>query len=415
MSSLVLIAITHRSAPLRVLERVALDGGSSDAVAAVIRAMRGVEEAAVVATCNRTELYVVSDNTFSRPLLEALSVLTGAPLADVAGAATVAVDDEASLHLFQVAAGLESRIVGDRQVLGQVRAAAARAAASGTAGPRLAALFQWAAASARRVHRQHLDTVPPSLARIVLDGVASPGALRAPVLVLGAGDMASAVTTELANRHMPYRVAARRPEAAARLTRHPQDVVPFDRVRDELVHADLVVCATSAPEPVVTVADVIHAMARRHGRQLTILDIAMPRNVQPGAAGVTGVTLCDLDSLAAGHPDPHARRSAHAVSEEHARYQEWLAGRASAALIAALHERVHAVCLLEAHRVIGDRPEADRLAHLIAGKLLHGPTLRTKELTARGDEVGIRALAEAFGVDRPAAGLPPAPRPHVRA
>lgn len=407
MTTVQLVAITHRNAPLHVLERTALDRRSADAMAAKLRAMRGVEEATVLATCNRTELYLLSRTTDSWPWLAELSTLTGAPLCDLAGAATLAVDDRASLHLFRVAAGLESRIVGERQILRQVRLAAARAAATGTAGPELDALFQRAVAAARRIHRQRPDTVTPSLARTALDAVTSPGPTLAPVLVLGAGALAGAFTTELARRHLPYRVAARQLEQAVRLTRHPQDAVTFDRVSDELGHTDLVVCATSAPKPVISISDVVHAMSRRPSRPLTILDVAMPRNVDPDAAGVPDVTLRDLDGFKADAPCPHAHHPGQLVLEEHARYESWLAGRSAAALIADLHTQVHALVLSEAKRVLGDSPGTDRLAHRAAAKLVHGPTQQIKDLTAQGDDIGIANLVRSCLA---AAGTDPADR-----
>lgn len=418
MSTITLIAFTHRTAPLPILERLAFDPGSADAAAAVLCAMRDVEEAVVLSTCNRTEVYLAGDGVDSEPCIEALAMSTGTPLSLVTAAATVASDADASLHLFRVTAGLESRIVGERQILGQVRTAAARAVRAGTAGPELSALLRWAVAGARRANRLGLVARPPSLARAALDAIGSKQGTSVPVLVIGAGAMAAAVTNELAHDHVPYLVCARRTVAAARLTRHPEDAVHLDDIGHQLRRAELVVCTTGASTPIIPAGTVADAVRGRDGN-LELLDLSMPRNIDPAVARLPGVTLWGLDDLVAVRMHPSAERLSVAIAAEHRRYRLWLAGRVEGELIASIRARVHDVCLTEAVRVLGAGPDTDEVARCIARKLAHGPTVRIKELRACGDDTSIGVLAAAYGLAPPAAQPPPgsavtSPRPSAR-
>jgi glutamyl-tRNA reductase len=395
-----LVAVTHQHTPFATLERVALDAASAQALADALRAAGGVNEAVVLSTCNRIELYLAGARPDAGVALDTLAAHTGVASAELRQVAVVASGDDASRHLFRVAAGLESRVVGEGEILGQVRIAVARAEKGGTAGPELSSLFRWAAATGRRARRA-AGELRPSLARTAIDAVTAP-AMGRHVLVLGAGAMATALTAELASRHQPYRVCARRPERATRLTRRASDVAPLTALGDELERCDVLICATGARTPIVTRDTITAAMAHRPQRPLTILDLSMPRNVAPTVSTVAGLRLIDLEHLTAEHGDLHLRRALQTVTAEHDRYRTWLAGRATGELIAALHAHVNGVCRAEADRLLsadrGEGGDPAKIARAIAGKLLHGPTLAIKELSARGDEAGIAAIAAAFNL-----------------
>lgn len=395
MRALTLVAITHHGAPFSILERVSLDADAADALALELRRQRGIDEAIVLATCNRTELYLAATPDHADIALELLADHAGVPTALLRDVADVLDGEAASRHLFRVAAGLESRIIGEREILGQVRATAARAADHGAAGPSLLALFRWASATGRRARRDAGGPAAPSLACTALDaaGPLGPDDL---VIVLGAGTMAAAVTNELRARHLRYLVAARRPDRAARLTRRPQDAIALDRLHDHLDGVDLVVCATSARTPVLDRRTVATRPAQR-ARPLTVVDLSMPRNVDPGVGELDGIELIHLEQLRGGD-DLHARRASDAVAAEHQRYQLWLAGQTVGPLIAALRRRITDICADEALRHL-PVDQAAQLARRTAGKVLHAPTLALKELAAGGETAALDALAQALGVD----------------
>lgn len=392
MRALTLVAVTHHQAPFPVLERVTLDADGAHAVAFALGALPGVDEAAVLSTCNRTELYLIGATDAARGAIDVLAAHTDMQASDLARTALVLRDDEASLHLFRVAAGLESRVVGESEILGQVRAAAARATRTGASGPTLDALFRWAAATGRRARRDSGGPARPSLARTALDA-APTGA----VLVLGAGAMAGAVTAELRARRVPYRVVARRADRGLRLARRPDDVADFASLEQEIAAADVVVCATGARNAVIHAATVAAAMIDRHHRPLTVVDLSMPRNVAADVATLAGVELIRLQDLHGGHGDLQLRRANDAVVAEHRRYRLWLGGRAAGPVIAAMRRRVTDICLAEAERQLG--PNADAFARRLAGRILHEPTIAIKELSASGDIGAIDALAMALGIE----------------
>lgn len=397
MRALTLVAVTHRHTPFTILEQVTLDPDAADAVASALLALPGVDEAVVLSTCNRTELYLAGSNESTEAALGVLASHTGLPVDVLADGTMVLLGAAASLHLFRVSAGLESRIVGEGEILGQVRAAAARAARHRTSGPALDDLFRWAVASGRRARRGVGGSAGPSLARTALDAAEPAGA----TLVVGAGVMAAAVTTELCARRLPYRVAARRIERAARLTRRTADAVALTSLVDEIAAAELVVCTTGSRAPVVDGRTVADAVARRAGRPLTILDLSMPRNVARDVAAFPGVDLIHLQDLHGGHGDLQLRRANDAIDIEHDHYLAWLAGRAAGPIIAALRQQVTAICVAEAERHLG--PDSAAFARRLAGKVLHAPTIAIKDLSAHGQTDTLNALAAALGVNPPTA------------
>jgi glutamyl-tRNA reductase len=390
---LTLVAVTHRVAPFSTLERVALDADAAGTLAVSLRALPGVDEAVVLSTCNRTELYLAAGPACVDDAVDALADHAGVGAGELRRIAAVLTDDDASRHLFRVAAGLESRVVGEGEILAQVRATAARAEGHPASGPGLNALFRWAAATGRRARRDAGGAVPPSLARTAVDA-AGPTAPGERTVVLGAGAMAAAVAAELRARNRPYVVAARRPERAATLTRRPDDAVHLDDVAAHLREATVVVCATAARTPVLDAA-----LVGDGRRPLTVVDLSMPRNVAADVGALDGVRLLDLEHLRGGGGDLHVRRAGDVVAAEHDRYRLWLAGRAAGPVIAALRRRVTDLCLDEARRHL-DPPAAAAFARRVAGRVLHTPTVAIKRLSEQGDVAAIDALGAALGVDR---------------
>jgi glutamyl-tRNA reductase len=401
LSSLTVVAITHHRAAFDLFERVALDVESSRTLAAALVPATATESV-VLSTCNRTEIYLAGDPPDAGAALAALAAHTGVPLAELAPVALTAHGDEASLHLFRVACGLESRVVGEGQILGQVRAAIARAAHDGTAGPQLGALFRFAASAGRRARRGTGVGTTSSLASIALDA-AGPALETGTTVVVGAGQMASAVAQELSARRLEYLVCARQPERVTALG-HRRMVVGLDCLPTLLEGVELVVCATSARTPLLRADEVSAAMRRRRGRRLTLVDLSIPRNVDPSAAHVRGIRLIDLEGLTAEQGDVHLLHAADVVAAEHERFRMWQAGQAAGALIRHLRTSVYERCRVATAPALPgtvfDAATVDRVARRIAAKLLHGPTITVKELIAAGDEEGARALLRAFGVEQ---------------
>lgn len=405
MASLALVAVTHDRAPLDLLERVALDADRAAALAAaLVDTSRGIDEAIVLSTCNRTELYLAGTHPHHADALDALAGVTGADRRSLTSSAITATDDDVSLHLFRVAAGLESRIVGEREILSQVRVALTRAVAAGTAGRHLSALFRRAASTGRRVRRTETSSCP-SLASVALDA-AGAGDSSGRVLVVGAGAMAAATTAELRARRRPFLVSSRRADPAARLVRTAADIVPIARWLDALAEpardVRVAVFATSARGALLDVDTAADLMLRRDGRPLTLVDLSMPRNVDPAVATLPGVRVIDLAALTADRGELFDRRAAQVVADEHHRYRRWLAGQAAAPSIVELRAAIASACRASVTPALAgaciDKTAVERLVARLAGRVAHHPTVALKELVARGDEAGAATLLAAFGV-----------------
>ncbi|MEO8264209.1 MAG: glutamyl-tRNA reductase [Ilumatobacteraceae bacterium] len=408
--SLALVAITHQQTPLEILERVNLTAERADSLGHRLLGHVGVSESLVISTCNRTELYLFGSAPNTKFALRTLAAHTGVSLDALRACAVSASSDEAAHHLLRVAAGLESRVAGEIEILGQIRSAIAAARASGSAGPCLTNLFRFAIAAGRQAQHAADDALTPSLPRLALD-VADPFQPVGAVLVLGSGTMAGKTVEELNARRLDYTVCARRHDRALRLAGADDKVVKFQDLPSALVHADLVVCATGARSPLLGVSDLERVMAHRSGRPLTVVDLSLPRNVEPAARYVPGVRLLDLDDLVIDSTALQVRRREQIVSEELERYQSWRAGRAIGHLLARLHHTVERACraTIEASwtEAAGSSELLAETARRSANKLLHQPTLTIKHLIATGDEVSALAVLASFGVTpEPVSSLP---------
>jgi glutamyl-tRNA reductase len=221
-------------------------------------------------------------------------------------------------------------------------------------------------------------------------------------MVMGAGLMAAETVQELVARRMDFVVCARRVERAALLARRADQVVPFDQLPLMLERAEVVVCATGARAPLLCVADVELAMSRRDGRPLVIVDLSLPRNVDPAAGRVPGVRLLDLEDLVSGSSLAELRRRTEIVDDEFRRFASWLAGQLAGHLIARLHSGVREVCR-EALELSFNHAGLDSAAiaaasHTLAGRILHEPTLTIKSLVAQGDQAAALAVLASFGI-----------------
>ncbi|GAA1922505.1 glutamyl-tRNA reductase [Nocardioides lentus] len=429
--SILVVGVSHSSAPVALLERLALDHDGVVKLVADVVGSEHVTEATVVATCNRIEVYADVDRFHGS--VEEISRLL-ADRADERAEALVShfyvhYDDAAVSHLFRVACGLDSMVVGETQVLGQTREALRVGQEAGSVGPALNALFQQALRVGKRAHAEtDIDRAAPSLVTAALDRAGATSLEGRRVLVVGAGAMASLAVSTAAARGAESIVVANRSAASAdRLAAlYGARPAPLGDLGLELAHADLVVSCTGAAGTVLDVETLREARAGRVGDPLAVIDLALPHDVDPAVADEPGVTLVGLARLAeelgrtpdagAGGPVPDAAAEAvdsvagvrSIVGQEVAAF---LAVRRQASVtptVVALRSMATSVVDAEMARLDTRLPGLDAVARAevlhavrrVADKLLHQPTVRVKELAGETGAVSYAAaLAELFALD----------------
>jgi glutamyl-tRNA reductase len=422
---LVAISVSHRTAPLHLRERLALTADGATQLMGALVAAPGVDEAVALCTCHRTELYAATRDPAAarRAMLAALAALADAREVDLLGHVHVLRGAQVSRHLFAVTAGLESMVLGEAEIQGQVRRALERARGAGTAGPVTGRLFGDALSSGGRVRSRtalgrggaSVSSVAVELAR---DAAGSLAGRR--VLVVGAGQSGALSARALAAEGMHVVVASRHRSRAADVTGDPGSALSLADVPAELERADVVFTATAAPGRLIGREAIAGAMAARAGRPLVIVDLGMPRDVEPAAGELPGVTLLDLDDVDRRLDANHGRRRLHCaaaatiVAQEEARFEAWLAGYGSAPVVAQLHEHAEAIVasvLSENDARWEDLTDADRervaiMARTIVRRLLHEPTRRLRTAEGRaGADVALELFGLAVPGEEPAAAV----------
>ncbi|MBA3278302.1 MAG: glutamyl-tRNA reductase [Geodermatophilaceae bacterium] len=399
--SLLVIGVSHRSAPLHIVERAAVPGERAAGLLRAVQAAEPVSEALLLSTCNRVEVYA-EVNRFHAAVTEIgrlLAEQVGIELAALADHLYVHYDEPAVSHLFNVAAGLDSMVVGETQVLGQLRAAYGLAQAEGTIGRRLHAVVQRALRTGRRVQAETgIALAGASLVSVALDeaeGLLSPLS-RARTLIVGAGSMGALAGVSLRRRGVTaITVTSRTREHAAKLAATLEaDSADLATLARQVAAADLVVTCTGAAGTVLDTALVAGALADPPDRRLVILDLALPRDVALGVGHLDRVDLLDLARLQAlAHLEPDDRDlfdSRAIVTAEVAGLLAEQRADEVAPLISALRGRARDVVDGELRRVAGRLPGLDpteldaveNALRRVADKLLHQPTVRIKELVA---------------------------------
>ena len=410
---ILLTGLDQKTAPLELRERVAF---TADQLSDALPRLGGsVGEAVIVSTCNRTEVYTTADEP------EEASALVRRFVADyhgLDGAAPVEgfrdlVDADAVGHLFRVAGGLDSMIVGESQILGQVRQALAAASAAGTLSAPLSRLFHRAIRAGRRVREETgvgRNALSVSFAAVRLAQTVLGDLSGARVLLIGAGEAGKLVAealrkTGVGELAVTNRTARRALELAGELGGR---AVPFDRLDAAVVDADIVIAATEAPGHLLS-AETLRAANARRDRGTFMFDLAVPRNIDPEAASIDGVSLYNIDDLGAVAEDNlRERRKAAAaaesvVDEEVAGFVEWWSALDALPLVMELRERAEGTRRREMARALerleevseADASVIDDLTRAIVNKLLHAPTVSLKQ---RADEETLRAARELFGL-----------------
>ena len=413
--SVLVVGISHKSAPVSLLEQVALDGDGVVKLMGDVMACPNVTEAAVISTCNRLEIFAEVDRfhgsveDVSRLLVERAGEATEAMLPHL----YVHYEDGAVSHLFHVAAGLDSMAVGEGQVLGQTRAALRLGQEQGTIGPALNVLFQQALRVGKRSRAETgIDQAAPTLVSEALKLILPEGIAGRRVVVLGAGGMASLATATAARQGAADVVVVNRTAANAERLAAEYDVrsAGLARLDAELATADVLVTCTGATGVLLTAAQIREA--RPDHQPLAIADLALPHDVEPAARELPGVRFVGLADLAERLRDSDAGREIDGVrrivGEE---VTAFLAARRQASVtptVVALRSMATDVVEAEMARLVARLPDLDdeardEVLHTLrrtADKLLHQPTVRVKELANETGAVSYAAaLAELFSLD----------------
>ena len=357
-AQITIVGVTHKTAPLSVRERM---GVGSECLETRLERLRSeVGECAILNTCGRLEMILVAPPRDGERWIEHFAKLTSSSTSLVRRYARVKTGRGAARYLLTVAAGLDSQITGDEQIVPQIRSAFRHAQAAGSIGPVLSALFRAAIHTGKRVRRETaISQVTRSFAHEAVEHVQRTldGDAAGTILVIGSGNLAQSVVTALARRPQHLVIASRYPRRARELAgRFNGTATTLDRLSYWLNRANAVITCTSSHRPVV-----IPGMIQRAGPDLTIVDLGMPRNVSPDVGRIGRVRLCSLDRLVpADVPAPDVLVAARdIVTEELNRFLAWRRGRAAAAKIA------EAVRLAEKQGIRGSRMNKKALHRVI--------------------------------------------------
>ncbi|HYM46372.1 MAG TPA: glutamyl-tRNA reductase [Solirubrobacteraceae bacterium] len=432
MSELLALGISHKTAPVALRERLAFSEAQAREFAEQSIQTTEVREAAVISTCNRTEVYLVVGDPVRAEgdVLGLLAQRADIRPTELAEAIYSPRNCDAARHLFRVTAGLESMIVGEAEVQGQIRRAHEAALGAGCTGPLSNRLFAAALTTGKRVRsetaigtgRASVPSVAVELALSLLgrpsgDGADGPGGRRGlgdrHVVILGAGETSELTARALAEQGAgTIFVANRHADRALHLAqRFGGSVVGLDGLPDQLAIADIVLCSTSSPHPIVGREELAQVMRRRASRPLLLIDIAVPRDVDAGCAELEGVSLYDIDDLQAviaRNLDTRASeipRAQEIVEEEIQRFARWLGQLDVLPTVSALRE--HGAALVD--QVLAendgrwesasprDLARVEAIARAVMSRLLHEPTIKLRSHGERG-HASIELVRELFGL-----------------
>jgi len=417
--SVVVVGLNHRHASLAHLEALAVPADQAPKALLSLTQRTHVAEAVVVSTCNRVEVYALV-HRFHGGVADVRAFLCewgGLAPEDLDGLTYEYHDERAAAHLFSVACGLDSVVIGERQVARQVKQALLTARAEGACGSRLGAMFERALRVARRVRTgTRLDHAASSMLDAGIEAALTHLDTLAgrTVLLVGAGKIGAMAARALGPVARRLLVTNRTIERAERLTDHGADVLPMDDLASGLVAADLVVSSTASKDAVITRDLLEQVMARRDGRPLVLVDLAVPRDVAGDCHDVDDVVVLDVDAVSSTVTSVPAvaelARAKTIVTEEVAALTAWQQARPVEPTIAALRRRAEQVRVEEVERLssrLGGLDErqlaaVEQLTRGIVNTLLHEPTVRLK--AAAADDAAWRAevVRELFDLDDPA-------------
>jgi len=402
--ALIVAGISHVTAPIEVREKLTFRPQDAVRELAHLRDERLIREGVILSTCNRTEIYAVEES--GDALSDFSSLLSRRLGRDVAEFMYVHRDREATSHLFGVAAGLDSMILGEAQIQGQVKDALEQCRAE--SGPILNRMFQSALQAASRAREEtgigrgaaSVSSAAVQLAKKIFGGL---GGSRA--MILGAGDVAEIALECLMNEGVRVAIVANRTHERAQTLaeRHGATAMHYDACWESLRDVDVLICSTASPVPVVTVGRVRDSIEARGDRPLCILDIALPRDVEAAVGEIDNVFLYDLDDLRAAaeanleqraEDVPAARQI---LADEVQKYWDWVAGLAAVPVVREFRDemdRLRTAELAAALRRLGPlTPEQadaiEQFSRSLMNKFLHEPSVRLKAAAANGRGLGV--------------------------
>jgi glutamyl-tRNA reductase len=429
--ALTVVGINHRGAPLDIREKIAFRASEVGPALDAIIAASGAREAVLLSTCNRTEAYIIEDETDAVPAVwAALSARLGA---DASGYGYVRRDKDAAIHLFRVASGLDSMVLGEAQIHGQVRDAWEQCRVQ--SGPVLNRLFQTSLLVAGRVRNEtsvargaaSVSSAAVQIAKQIFGSLAGKRAM-----VLGAGEMAELALECLGDQGVRTSIVANRTyeRAAEVAARYGAVAMHYDECWTALADVDVLVCSTAAPHAVVLTSHVQPALDSRGDRPLCILDIALPRDVDPAVGELSNVFLYNLDDLQAVVSANLERRRAELptaeqlIAAEAVKYWDWVAGLAAVPVLTEMRSRMEELREREVadalrkrlqHLPPAERAAVEELTRTLMNKFLHEPTVRLRAAAANGRGLGVVDTARyLFGLERPADAPVPEPQPAAK-
>jgi glutamyl-tRNA reductase len=401
------IGLNHRTAPIEVRETIAFEGETlPDALTALVH-LPAIQEAVILSTCNRTEIYAAAPDLAQaeEAVIDLLCARSGEAAHHFVTRLYRHRDEAATHHLMQVACGLDSMILGEPQVLGQVNVALQAAQAAQTVGPILSQLFTSALRAGKRARTETAisrHTTSTSHAAILLARRQLPNLAEARALVVGAGDMATLAIKALSHQQVrQIGCINRTPTRADALIQRVQGrSFRWHEFQEALIWADLVIAATGAPHTVIHREDVAEILPERAGRPLTLIDIALPRNIDQAVAELPQVFLHDIDDLHATLDDNLVQREAARpkvnaiITQERERFQGWQRSRQAIPVLVNMRRKVEELAQAELADALAQMPNLteqesaalERMVHRLVNKVLHEPTIHLKQMAAEAGQ-----------------------------
>ena len=421
MSGLLVLGVSHRTASLSLREQLALTEGKAAGVLNALVSEEPISESAALSTCNRTELYLVATDLVEAETagLGVLAREAGIRPTELLGPLYSFRGAEAARHLYRVTAGLDSMIVGEAEIQGQVKRAYELALVEGATGPILNRMFRGALAAGKRVRTEtgvgeKGVSIPSVAVELAQRNLGDLSARR--VLLIGAGETSELTARALAARGSDAVFIANRGynRAISLAERFGGEAVRIDELPTQLASADIVVSTTNSPHHLIERSELRLIMGQREGAPLLVIDLAVPRDIDPECREIEGVSLYDVDEVQAivernaSGREAEARRASGILDSELSRFERWLGSQEVMPTVVALRERAGAIVsqILAENATrweslsATDRERVEMLAHAIANRLLHEPTVRLKGAADREDAyLQVSALRELFGLD----------------
>jgi glutamyl-tRNA reductase len=421
MSGVLTLGVSHRTAPLALREQLALTEGRAAGVLNGLVSEETISEAVALSTCNRTELYLVATDSVEAEAagLGVLAREAGIRPTELLGPLYSLRGTEAARHLYRVTAGLDSMIVGEAEIQGQVKRAYELALVEGATGPILNRMVRGALAAGKRARTetavgQKGVSIPSVAVELAQRNLGDLSARR--VLLIGAGETSELTARALAARGSDAVFIANRgyKRAISLAQRFGGEAVRIDDLAAQLAVADIVVSTTNSPHHLIERSELEVIMEQRENRPLLLIDLAVPRDIDPDCREIGGVSLYDVDEVQAiverntSGREAEGRRASGILDAELSRFERWLGAQEVMPTVAALRERadsiVSQVLAENATRweslSVTDCERVEQMARAVANRLLHEPTVRVKGIADREDAyLQVSALRELFGFD----------------